>query len=310
MSDQWDAKQYLRFADHRLRPFLDLVGRAEAVGFPAGAPRWVVDLGCGPGNATALLAERWPGAYVLGVDSSPAMIEDAAGRRISGRLDFELGDLRDWRPGGGAEGAAELPELPGLPGPVVTGRPGGGAEGSAELPAQPDQALPAQPDLILANAVFQWVPGQLDVLSRVAGLLATGGTLGMQVPGNFDSPSHTILADLVGSARWRDLIPVDTKRPSSYDPQVYLDTLENAGLEPDVWETTYLHLVDGENGVADFVSGTALRPIITQLSPADAAEFTAAYQALVREAYPPRQIGGRIGQVLPFRRIFAVGHKG
>jgi trans-aconitate 2-methyltransferase len=300
MPDQWDAKQYLRFADQRLRPFLDLVGRAEAVGFRAQAPRWVADLGCGPGNATALLAERWPGAYVLGVDSSPAMIEDAAGRRIPGRLEFELGDLRDWRPGPDAQGPAE-PHAAGAaeqPGPVVAGRP--------DLV----RALPAQPDLILANAVLQWVPGQLDVLGRLAGLLAAGGTLGMQVPGNFDSPSHTILADLVGSARWRDLIPADTKRPGSYDPAVYLETLEAAGLEPDVWETTYLYLVDGETGVADFVSGTALRPITTRLSPADAAEFTAAYQALVREAYPPRLIGGRVGQVLPYRRIFAVGRKG
>ena len=159
-SDLWDARQYLRFADQRLRPFLDLVDRAEAIGFTQGAPRRVADLGCGPGNATALLAERWPDAHVVGVDSSPAMIEDAAARRIPGRLDFELGDLRGWGPGSGSE----------------SGSWSGGESGGV--------------DLILANAVLQWIPDQLGVLTRLGGLLVEGGTVGIQVPGNFDAPSQ------------------------------------------------------------------------------------------------------------------------
>jgi trans-aconitate 2-methyltransferase len=273
MPDIWAADQYLRFADQRLRPFLDLVERAGATGSGKTPPRRIVDLGCGPGNATALLAERWPEAHVLGVDSSPAMIEDAKTRQIPGRLDFELGDLREWHPDR-ASGAAE-----------------------------------ADPDLILANAVLQWVPGHLDVFTRLASMVPSGGTIGMQVPGNFGSPTHTLLAELAKSARWRDKMPPNLERPAAHDPEMYLDALERAGLEPDVWETTYLHLVDGETGVSDFVRGTALRPITTRLSPDDAAAFTAEYQALVVEAYPPRRAGGRITQVLPFRRIFAVGHR-
>jgi trans-aconitate 2-methyltransferase len=273
MPDFWDAKKYLQFAEQRLRPFLDLVDRAEATGFGQSPPRRVADLGCGPGNATALLADRWPNAHVLGVDSSPAMIEDAAPRAVPGRLEFELGDLRTWQPKDAADGS-------------------GGA-----------------PDLVLANAVLQWIPGHLEVVSRLAGQLPAGGTFGMQVPGNFGAPSHTLLAEVKKSARWRDLVPQDTERPASFEPEVYLDTLERAGLEPDVWETTYTYLVEGETGVADFVRGSALRPVTARLSPEDTAAFTADYQALVREAYPPREVDGRVTQVLPFRRIFAIGQR-
>jgi trans-aconitate 2-methyltransferase len=88
----WDPRTYLQFADERGRPFADLVGQVHA-----DQPGQVVDLGCGPGQLTASLADRWPTASVLGIDSSSEMIERArgyAGRRVS----FEVQDLRDWRP--------------------------------------------------------------------------------------------------------------------------------------------------------------------------------------------------------------------
>ena len=88
----WDAAQYLRYSDERARPFFDLIGRVGAE-----RPGYVVDLGCGPGNLTAVLAERWPGAEVAGLDSSAEMI-DAARASVPG-LAFELGDVRDWQPG-------------------------------------------------------------------------------------------------------------------------------------------------------------------------------------------------------------------
>jgi trans-aconitate 2-methyltransferase len=84
---QWDPAQYLTFGDHRLRPFIELMNRVGAAG-----PANIVDLGCGPGNATVLLTERWPEASVVGVDNSVEMIADAKPREIPGRLRFALGD--------------------------------------------------------------------------------------------------------------------------------------------------------------------------------------------------------------------------
>lgn len=87
---RWDPAQYGKFTDERGRPFMDLVARIEA-----DAPRRVVDLGCGPGNLTALLAQRWPGAAVEGIDSSPEMIESAAA--VPG-ASFRVGDIESWQP--------------------------------------------------------------------------------------------------------------------------------------------------------------------------------------------------------------------
>ena len=78
----WDPRQYLKFSDHRLRPALDLIARIPPRDF---ARVW--DLGCGPGNVTKLLAERWPAARVSGLDSSAAMLAKArAADRKSTRL--------------------------------------------------------------------------------------------------------------------------------------------------------------------------------------------------------------------------------
>jgi trans-aconitate 2-methyltransferase len=89
MTHTWDPERYLTYADERGRPFVELIGRIRAV-----APRTVVDLGCGPGNLTSLLADRWPDATVTGIDSSAEMVAAAHDERVG----FEVADLRDWAP--------------------------------------------------------------------------------------------------------------------------------------------------------------------------------------------------------------------
>src|SRR5689334_11721022 len=90
----WDPGQYLRYAAERARPFFDLLARV-----PVDSPGYVADLGCGPGNLTAALAERWPDADVTGIDNSPEMIEAAAPLAARhARLSFSLGDIRRWQP--------------------------------------------------------------------------------------------------------------------------------------------------------------------------------------------------------------------
>jgi trans-aconitate 2-methyltransferase len=90
---KWDPAQYLRFAEQRGRPFQDLMARVSSI-----TPSYVVDLGCGPGNLTVGLAERWPSADIEGVDSSAEMIERAQQDHAHDRVRFSVGDLRDWEP--------------------------------------------------------------------------------------------------------------------------------------------------------------------------------------------------------------------
>jgi trans-aconitate 2-methyltransferase len=251
----WDPQTYLTFAHERSRPFFDLLARVGAE-----APASVVDLGCGPGNLTAALLRRWPGARVLGVDSSAEMVAEA--RRLSADgLTFEVADLSEFRP--------------------------------------------ARPiDVVVSNATLQWVPGHLDLLADLVGWIAPGGWLGFQVPGNFDAPSHALLHRLAADPRFAPYT-ADVARPASHDPETYLERLLRLGLRAEVWETTYLHVLQGPDPVLRWVSGTGARPVLQALPDALRRAFEEEYAAALRTAYPAREFG----TVLPFRRVFAVAHK-
>ncbi|AJE41086.1 trans-aconitate 2-methyltransferase [Streptomyces nodosus] len=263
-SPVWDPGQYLRHAGHRARPFADLLARVP--GLPGEAPR-IADLGCGPGNVTTLLADRWPTAHITGYDNSPEMLDTAhtvheGPTPGGGRLDFAPADLRVWTPG------------------------------------EPH-------DLIVSNAALQWVPGHANRFPDWVFGLAPGGTLAFQVPGNFDSPSHRLMRELAHSARWRGrLAGVLRHDDAVLAPEDYLRYLTSLGCTADVWETTYLHLLQGEDPVLDWVKGTGLRPVLTELGE-EAEEFLTDYRAALREAYPATSHG----TVFPFRRIFVVATK-
>jgi trans-aconitate 2-methyltransferase len=87
----WSPEDYLRFADERTRPAAELLARV-----PVGRPRRVLDVGCGPGNSTALLAARYPEAEIVGLDSSPEMI--AAARKSLPEAEFVLADIAAYEP--------------------------------------------------------------------------------------------------------------------------------------------------------------------------------------------------------------------
>lgn len=161
-------------------------------------------------------------------------------------------------------------------------------------------------DVLVTNAVLQWVPGHLEVLGRFAAFLAPGGAIALQVPGNFGEPSHVLLRDVAGSPRWRPLL--DGRLPpwqESHDPLAYLVALESAGLEAQAWETTYIQVLEGDDAVLEWMKGTALRPVLGVLGPADATAFLADYGDALRAAYPARPEG----TVLPYRRVFVVGRR-
>ncbi|MFI9822999.1 trans-aconitate 2-methyltransferase [Streptomyces sp. NPDC052013] len=259
----WDPVQYLRHAGPRTRPFTDLLARIPDP--PARSPR-IADLGCGAGNVTALLVERWPAARITGFDNSPAMLDkahvDHAGPTAGGgRLDFAPADVRTWTP---------------------------------EEPY----------DLIVSNATLQWIPGHADRFADWIAALTPGGTFAFQVPGNFDAPSHTLMRDLAHRHGLHDTLR-DTD--AVHTPQDYLARLTGLGCTADVWETTYIHLLQGEDPVLDWVKGTGLRPVLTALAddPEKRDAFMAEYRAALREAYP----AGAHGTPFPFRRVFAVAHR-
>src|SRR3989441_11364507 len=87
----WDPHLYLKFSDHRLRPALELLDRV-----PLESPKVIYDLGCGSGNVTRIISERWPEAAVYGLDNSKEMLEQAAAR--PGKIQWIEAEIRTWSP--------------------------------------------------------------------------------------------------------------------------------------------------------------------------------------------------------------------
>jgi len=160
-------------------------------------------------------------------------------------------------------------------------------------------------DVIVSNAVLQWVPGHEALLPGWARALSPGGWLAFQVPANFGAPSHVLMREVAESDRWRPLLAGVTLNRQSADPAAYVDLLSRAGCVVNAWETTYLHVLPGQDPVLEWCKGSGLRPVLAALAPDQAAEFLAEYGARLREAYPPRPYG----TVLPFRRVFVVAQR-
>jgi trans-aconitate 2-methyltransferase len=161
------------------------------------------------------------------------------------------------------------------------------------------------PDVIVCNAVLQWVAGHDELLTCWAGLLAPDGWLAFQLPGNFDQPSHAIVQELAASPRWRGLLAGAELNQQAGDPAGYVDLLARPGYRVDAWETTYLHILPGDNPVLDWTRGTTLRPVLAALDAEQAAGFLREYGERLRAAYPPRPFG----TLFPFRRVFTVVHR-
>ncbi|MET1063814.1 MAG: trans-aconitate 2-methyltransferase [Arthrobacter sp.] len=169
-----------------------------------------------------------------------------------------------------------------------------------------DWAPSAETDVVVSNAALQWVPGHRDMLPRWLAALKPGAWFALQVPGNFDAPSHALMRGLAESPAWAGRLAGVLRHDDAVGaPDEYLDIMLDAGCDADAWETTYSQLLPGRNPVLEWVRGTGLRPLLAALSAEDARDLEAEYSALLAEAYP----AGPHGTVFPFRRIFAVARK-
>jgi len=262
--ESWDPGQYLKFADHRLRPALDLMGR-----IPLERPQVVYDLGCGSGNVTRLLADRWPQADVIGMDNSPEMLAQASASGDQAeptRVRWEEGDLAGWRPS-------------------------------------------KTPSVFFSNAVIQWVPDHHDLVPRLWSMLPAGGCLAIQAPLSWDMRSHQIMRETLdnGGANGGPLGSADLRSAVGnrwvQDPDFYYDLLAPQGDHLDVWTTEYQHVLTGDDAVLEWVTGTGLRPILNGLEDGEREIYLEEYRRRLNVEYPKRSDGFTL---YPFRRLFFV----
>lgn len=161
-----------------------------------------------------------------------------------------------------------------------------------------------QVDLLVANAVLQWVPGHLDLLPAIADRIRPGGVLAFQVPGNEGAPSQTLRLDLAARAPYAAHL-TGIEEISSHDPVDYLDALATRGWTVDAWDTTYLHVLAGEDPVFDWFAGTGLQPALQALPDDLRPRFEEELKALLRAEFPRHDYG----TAMPFRRVFVVARR-
>jgi trans-aconitate 2-methyltransferase len=251
----WEPDRYLQFSDERLQPAIDLLNR-----IPLARSERIVDLGCGAGNVTRLLTQRWPEADITGLDSSPEMLDRA--RRVLPTARFELSGVEHWEPDG-------------------------------------------PPDLLFSNAALHWVGDHSSLFPRLLDSLSPGGVLAVQMPGNFEAPSHRLIRELAASPAWTGKL--GPGRMGAVLPMAdYQHILAPRCTRLSLWETTYWQSMSGPAPVLDWLRGTTLIPYLAPLDDVTRAAFLAELGASLAAAYPADATGTTL---FPFRRIFILAQR-
>jgi trans-aconitate 2-methyltransferase len=250
------------------------------------SPETIIDLGCGAGELTRILAARWPNAGVTGLDSSPDMLDEARS------ADAEVG-----RPGG----------------------PLAWIQSSIEdwlAPAHDARPL----DLVYSNATLHWLADHPTLFRRLIERLTPGGCLAVQMPLSWHAPSHRLMREVLasGGPDAGSFGPPDLREslstPPVMSPLAYHTLLQDSTASLDIWSTEYLHTLepvahspgrdaDPPHPVLEWIRGSGLRPILEALEDAERESFLDAYQSHLADTYPLDAEGGA---VYPFPRLFIV----
>ena len=244
----WNPAQYLRFADHRLRPAIELLER-----IPLESPSVIFDLGCGAGNVTRILAERWPTATVYGLDNSPDMLDKA--RTESDAIIWRRADIQGWSP-------ERAPDL-----------------------------IYSNATLHWLDRHDRLFPRLLGYL-RPGGCLAAQMPLSWGAPSHLLMRETLADGGIGGAPLGTAVLRKAVARKWVEDAEVYYDLLRPRCERLDIWETEYLQELEGDDPVLAWVEATGLRPILNGLGDEERALFVESYRHRLRAAYP-RKANGR-----------------
>jgi len=258
----WEPGAYLKFADLRLRPALDLLAH---VALERAAQ--ITDLGCGAGNVTPFLHRRWPDGEITALDSSPEMLTRAKTEQVYLDVTWQQTDVRQW--------------------------------------AAPNSSHKQQ-DLIYSNAVLHWLDDHQKLFPRLMGKLNPGGVLAVQMPSQFSEPSHVLMQQVARTGPWADVLTPLLRGTPVAEPDAYYDWLIPYCASLDIWQTIYTQVLDGDHAVLNWISSTALKPLLEALDEAPRRAFKAALTDELARAYPKRADGKTL---FAFRRLFIVAQK-
>ncbi|PHS75388.1 MAG: trans-aconitate 2-methyltransferase [Rhodospirillaceae bacterium] len=254
---RWSPDHYLKYADHRLRPALDLLAR-----IPLDQAEQVVDLGCGPGNMVEALLEAFPTAKLTGIDNSEEML--ARAREVfANQATWQHADVNSWTP-------------------------------------------KTSPDLIFSNAALQWLGDHASLFPRLFGFVPSGGVLAVQMPNQFAQPSHVLMREVARDGPWAEVLKPLLRPAPVANPEDYYGWLKPQAKSIDVWQTEYTHDLKGDDPVLDWISSTALNPLLGALLGDQREDFQSAVAQKLRSAYPKQADGTTL---FAFKRLFVVAVK-
>jgi trans-aconitate 2-methyltransferase len=244
----WNPTQYGAFLDWRTRPSRDLAQRINIT-----APRRIIDLGCGPGNSTAVCAERWPAASILGLDSSPEMI--ASARASQPDRCWMIGDIGEW--------ALQ---------PLGTGE---------------------QVDLIFSSAALQWIEDHATVFPRLLEKLSPGGVLAVQMPAYNAIPNRLMREMAAGAQWRRWFSNGRAKEWRSHPLEFYYEVLSHRVKRLDLWATDYLQIMPDVDGIVEWYKSTGLRPYLDRIDDeGQRVEFLEEFRSRLEPFYSKSPVGG------------------
>src|SRR5262245_1285966 len=243
----WDPNLYLKFSDHRLRPALELLERV-----PLQSPRGIYDLGCGLGQVTRIISERWPSATVYGLDNSKEMLAQAAAK--PGKVQWIEADIRTWSP-------EEPPDL---------------IYSNATL-----QWVEEHRGLFLRLIGFL----------KPGGCLAVQMPLSWGSPAHRLMRETLANGGLGGKALGTEQLRQAMAREWVKEAPVYYDLLAACSRSLDIWETEYLQILKGADPVLEWLKSSGLRPILNSLDDQEREIFLAEYARHLRAAYPAKSDG-------------------
>lgn len=211
----WNPELYLKFKDERTQPSIDLTSRIKSDN-----PAKIIDIGCGPGNSTQILYNRWPESEITGLDNSPEMIKKA-------KKDFPD---RNWI----------LSDASGIDSTVKY-------------------------DIVFSNATIQWIPDHPNLFKKLFAILENKGALAVQIPMFKNMPLGKSIQKVAGNDKWNKYTAGCDQLFTYHDYSFYYDLLSKYTDNIDIWETSYIHIMDSHYAIAEWIKSTGLKPYLDKL---------------------------------------------
>ncbi len=256
-SGDWDPGLYMKFGDERTRPSIDLVSRIDIEN-----PKTIIDIGCGPGNSTRILHQRWPESRITGIDNSPAMIEKA--KNDYPGQEWKIADAAKFNPG-------------------------------------------EKYDIVFSNATIQWISNHEKLIAGFMDLVGEQGALAIQIPLYQHMPISGLIERTASMGKWKLETRGCGELLTFHERGFYYDLLAKRCSSLNMWETSYVHVMNDHNDILEMVKSTGMKPYLEAIeSENDRHDFGKEVLREIERAYPAQ----RDGRVLfPFERLFFVAYR-